>query len=176
MVRVMFAFKMITDTLNVTPISISTSFYICIFHYYNHLRTIYNPKKNQTTHQSSTLTSFSHPGPRPSTTTNHLPLSILFDPLRWNKYFYIPAHAPYSKHIFQFQNCIQRQVGRVTIHTRLDKSHLLIVDSESQAEAMSILKDLDRKPFLVFPDTQLNTCTCIVHIPNEICPVAKLFF
>ena len=61
-------------------------------------------------------------------------------------------------------------MGRETFHTRPDKSHLVIVDSESEAEAMLTLKDLDGKPFPVSPDTQLNTRTGTVLIPNEICP------
>ena len=59
---------------------------------------------------------------------------------------------------------------RVTYHTRPDRSCLVIVDSESETEAMLTLKDLDGKPFLVCPDTQLNTRTGTVLIPNEICP------
>ena len=40
-------------------------------------------------------------------------------------------------------------MGRVTYHIRSDRSRLVIVDSESQAEAMFTLKDLDEKPTLV---------------------------
>ena len=36
----------------------------------------------------------------------------------------------------KFQKCIHRQVGRVTFHTRPDRSRLVIVDTESQAEAV----------------------------------------
>ena len=35
---------------------------------------------------------------------------------------------------------------------------------------MLTLKDLDGKPFPVSPDTQLNTHTDTVLIPNETCP------
>ena len=52
-------------------------------------------------------------------------------------------------------------MGRVTFHTRPDKSHLVIVDTESKAEAMLILTDLDAKPFPVSPDTQPNTHTSL---------------
>ena len=43
-----------------------------------------------------------------STTTNNFPLSNFFGPPWWNKYFHIPAHAPYSENTFQFQKYIQR--------------------------------------------------------------------
>ena len=46
---------------------------------------------------------------------------------------------------------------------------LVIVDSESEAEAMLTLNDLDGQSIPVFSDTQLNTET--VLIPNEICLV-----
>ena len=49
-------------------------------------------------------------------------------------------------------------------------SHLVIVDSESQDEAMFTLKDLDGKPYRVSPDTQLNTCIGAVLLPHEIFP------
>ena len=140
---------------------------------------LYISPKSKIIHQHSNLASSSsitqtvpfssHARPRPSTTTNHLSLSSLFGPCRWNKYFHIPAHAPCSKNTFQFQKCIQRQVG-VTFHTRSDRSCLVIVDSESEAEAMFTLKDLDGEPFPVSPDTQLNTRTGTILIPNEICP------
>ena len=39
------------------------------------------------------------------------------------------------------------------VNTRPDKSYLLIIDLESQAEAMLTLKNLDGKPFPVFPNT-----------------------
>ena len=124
--------------------------------------------KSETTHQLSILTSFSsitntvpsyfHPRPRPSITTNHLPLSILFGPRRWNKYFHVPAHDPYSVNTFQFKKCIQKQMGRITFHTQPDRSRLIvIVDTESQVEAMLTVKDLDRKPFPVSSVIQLNT-------------------
>ena len=116
-----------------------------------------------------TVPSSSHARPRPSTTTNHLPLSILFGPRQWNKYFHIHAHAPYSKNTFQFQKWIQRQMGKVTFHTWPDKSCIVIVNSESKVEAMLTLKDLDWKPFPVSHDAQLYTHTGIVLIPNEIC-------
>ena len=54
-------------------------------------------------------------------------------------------------------------------HTRPDKSRLVIVDSEFEAEAMLTLKDFDEKPFPVSPDIQLNTPGTILF-PNEICP------
>ena len=66
---------------------------------------------------TQTVPSSSHPRPRPSTTTNHLPLSSFFDTRRWNKYFHISAHALYSENTFHFQNCIEKQVGRVHFHT-----------------------------------------------------------
>ena len=62
-------------------------------------------------------------------------------------------------------------MGKITFHTRPEISRLVIVDSESQAEDMLTLKDLDGKPFPVFPDTQLNTRTGTILIPNEICQV-----
>ena len=88
------------------------------------------------------------------------------------KYFHIPTYAPYSENTFQFQKCIQRHVGRVTFHTRPDRSRLFIVDTESQAEAILTLKDHDWKPFPVSSDTQLNTRTGTVLIPPEIYPVS----
>ena len=62
-------------------------------------------------------------------------------------------------------------MGRVTFHTRPDRSRLVIVDTESQAEAMLTLKTLDRKPFPVSSDTQFKTRTGTVLIPSEICPM-----
>ena len=69
--------------------------------------------KLKITHQPSTLTSSgsltqtvpssSHPRSRPSTTTNHFPLSSLFGTHLRNKYFHIPAHAPYSVNTFYFK-------------------------------------------------------------------------
>ena len=50
------------------------------------------------------------------------------------------------------------------------RSCLVIVDSESEAEAVLTLGDLDGKPFPVSPDTQFNTHTGAVLVPNEICP------
>ena len=72
----------------------------------------YIPPKSKTTLISPssithTVPSSSHPRLCPSITTNHLLLSSLFGPRRWNKYFHIPAHAPYSKNTFQFKKCIQ---------------------------------------------------------------------
>ena len=64
-----------------------------------------------------------------------------------------------------------KQVGRVTFLTRLDRSRLVIVDSESRAEILLTLKDLNGKPFPVSSDTQLNTHTSTVLIPHEIFPV-----
>ena len=148
------------------------------FYYYNHLRTIYTPRiedHSQTLYSglslsiTQTVPFSSHPHPRPSTTTNYLPLSSLFGSRRWNKYFHIPAHVLYSENTFQFEKCIQRQVGKVTFPKHPDRSHLVIVDLESQAQSM--LKDLDGKLFPVFPDTQLNTRTGTVLISHEICPV-----
>ena len=141
-------------TPNSTPTSVSSSSITT-------LKPYISPKSKTT--QPSTLTSpsfitktvssSSYPRPRPSTTTNHLPLSSFFVPQQWNKYFHIPAHAPYSVNTFQFQKCIQRQVERVTFHTRPDRPHLVIVDTESQTEAMLTVKHLDEKPL---PVSQLN--------------------
>ena len=123
----------ISLTTTPTPLSKSVSFSI--------ITTLepYIPPKSKTTHQPSTLISptsitqtvpsFSHPHPHPSITTNHLPLSSLFEPRQWNKHFHIPAHVSYSVNILQFQKCIQRQVGRVTFHTRSGRTPLVIVDS-----------------------------------------------
>ena len=56
-------------------------------------------------------------------------------------------------------------MGQVTFLTRPDRSCLVIVDLESQAEAMLTLKNLDGKPFPVSSDSQLNTPTDTVLIP-----------
>ena len=62
-------------------------------------------------------------------------------------------------------------MGRVTFHTRPDRSRLVIVDTESRIEAVLTLKDLDGIPFPISPNIQLNTRTGTVLISNEICPV-----
>ena len=59
-------------------------------------------------------------------------------------------------------------MGRVTFLTWPNRSHLVIVDTQSQAEALLILKDLDWKTFWVSSDTQLNNRTGTVLIPHEI--------
>ena len=48
-----------------------------------------------------------------------------------------------------FKRCIQRQLVRVTFLTLLDRSRLVFVDSESQAQAMLILKDLYQCPLIL---------------------------
>ena len=69
-----------------------------------------------------------------------------------------------------FKNA-SRQVERLTFHTRPDSHCLDIVDTQSQAEAMFTLKDLDGKPLPVSSDSQLNIHTGTILIPHKICLV-----
>ena len=84
---------------------------------------MYIPPKSKTAHQlDSDLCLFFNPdcpllSPSPIYYHyKHLPLSSFFRPHRWNKYFHIPVYDPYSKNTFQFQKCIQKQVGWVNIY------------------------------------------------------------
>ena len=76
-----------------------------------------------------------------------IPLSNFPECTLLSKYLHIPAHVAYPVNTLEFKKYIQRQVGRLTFHTRHDRSQLVIVDSESQAKAMLTLKDFDGKTF-----------------------------
>ena len=117
---------------------------------------IYISQKFKITHQPSTLTSPSSithcsllspspmPNPRPLTTLLHPTSLVLTDGT--NTSISLPLHL-----------------------YRTYRSHLVFVASEFQAQAILTLKGLEGKPFLVSPDTQLNTYTVLIF--HKICPV-----
>ena len=52
--------------------------------------------------------------------------------------------------------------------TQPDRFCLIIIDSESQAQAMLTLKDLEGKPFPMSPDVQLNTLLVPFSYPMKL--------
>ncbi|KAG0711674.1 hypothetical protein GWK47_002253 [Chionoecetes opilio] len=52
--------------------------------------------------------------------------------------------------------CLQQQVGMVIFRTRPDRSRLVIVGTEAQANALINLTDLDGNPFCITPDPFLT--------------------
>ena len=110
--------------------------------------------------------------PRPSTTTNPTDiLNTLFSPAKWDRFFVIPATAPYSGNTLLFQQCLQKQVGRVPFYTRRDRSRLVTVRSETESIALSNLTDHSGNPIPAEPHPTLNTCTGTVSLSPANCPV-----
>ena len=71
----------------------------------------------------------------------------------------IPSTAPYSGNTLLFQQCLQKQVGRVSFYTRRDRSRLVTVRSETESIALSNLTDHSGNPIPAEPRPTLNTCT-----------------
>lgn len=105
-----------------------------------------------------------------SSSTHPALKSTLFGPQKWDMYFIIPLTTPCMNNTFHFQKYLQRQVGKMKFLTRRDCS-CLMVNTEAQAQAMSILKDLQGNAFPTTPHPHLNSCTGTVVIPFERCPV-----
>lgn len=66
-----------------------------------------------------------------------------------NTYFNIPTTVSYANNTLSFKKC---KVGKITFCPRTDWSGLVMVGTESQAQAILSLKDLDGMPFLMSPD------------------------
>ena len=129
----------------------------------------YCPPLHNTT---SLKTTPSSTRPRPSTTPiSTTILNTLFSPAKWDRFFVIPPTAPYSDNTLLFQQCLQKQVGKVSFRSRPDRSRLITVTSENQAKALAKLTDLYGNPILAEPHPTLNTCTGTVSISPENCPI-----
>ena len=108
---------------------------------------------------------------RSTRTVTHSPsLHRVFGPAKWDRFFVVPASAPYANNTLKFQQCLQKQVGKPTFQTRPDGSRLVRAETEAQAKALHNLLDLDSKPFPISSDTLLNTCTGTVAVPPYSCP------
>lgn len=59
------------------------------------------------------------------------PFEYLSRPVRWDRFFVIPLIAPYSDCTHIFQQCLQKEVGKVSIYSLPDHSRLVKVTSES---------------------------------------------
>ena len=111
--------------------------------------------------------------PRTSILSQKISPLNLSSPYYWDKYFHIPMTAPYNDNTLLFQKCLQRQVGRVTFHTRQDRSRLVIVGDAIQSQKMHNLKDLQGNPIPAVPDVHLNTTIGTVAVPQHVCPMGN---
>lgn len=61
----------------------------------------------------------------------------------------IPPTAPYSDSTLLFQQCLQKQVDKVSFHSHSDRLNLLTVTSEFHACVLSTLADFTGKPLVL---------------------------
>lgn len=137
----------------------------------------YCPPSSQTFSKSFTPSShsvtYSHSSssrPRYGATLSRTSFNTLFGPQKWNRFFVIPANAPYADNTLKFQQCLQSQVGKLPFHTQLDGSRIIRAETQAQATALSKLCDLESHPFPLHNDTPLNQCIGTVAVPSHICP------
>ena len=96
---------------------------------------------------------------------------LLFAPACWDRFFVIPASAPYHDNTLLFQRCLMEKVGNVPFHSRSDKSRLVRVDSEEQSQALANLMDCHGNHFCAQPDPYLNLSIGTVSLSSMDCPV-----
>jgi len=78
------------------------------------LITTLQPYRPHLHNKTSPHTTPSSSCPRPSTIpTSSSFLNNLFKPAKWDQYFIVPPTAPHSDNTLLFQQCLQKQVGKV---------------------------------------------------------------
>ena len=120
---------------------------------------------------SSTVSTFSTLKPRPANISHSTgkPTSkfdSLYGPQTWTKFFTVPSNSSLAANDLNFHLCLLNQVGPDVLFTsRSDGSRQVVVQSASQADAVTHLLDSSGQRILVEKDIFLNSSVGTILVP-----------